>query len=340
MLPFPDRIVSMAGYEFYLDRAMRQGEQPDIHSGASGYFSTPQHVLDPHIFDGQEVSSGVRDHILGVLYAFLHNRLYDARSWSNVWLAGSGISYQWAADRGNGDLDVMLGIDFPEFYHLNPGFQGVSEAEVADMLNDDLKRSLWPHTANTVFNGQPYEVTYYFNPGVTAKSITAINPYAAYNLTANCWDIRPPMLPDDPSALYAAEWRDAVEAEERAAQMLVQRYSTLRATAATEPDNSPAWKNTMASQELVVTQAKALFDSIHLGRHNAFAAGGRGYGDYYNYRWQHHKRAGTVQALDAIATLAADARQAEETDLYGAPLDDAHTALEKAALWNTPYRRT
>ncbi|MER5754344.1 hypothetical protein [Streptomyces sp. NPDC002088] len=330
----------MAGYEFYLNRAITQGDQPDIHSGASGYFSTPQRGLDPHIFDGQHIKPGVRDHILGVLQAYLDTRYQGVRTWLAAWIAGSGISFQWAGDRGNGDLDILFGVDFPKFYETNPTYQGISEAEFSDLLNSDLKKNLWPRTALTNFHGQTYEVTYYLNPGTTSESIAAINPYAAYNLTHDRWDIRPPELPADPRSLYPKGWWDAVENEQAHARTLVDRYSRLRASSAGLTTNSPAWKNALDSQKIVVAQAKALFDDIHLGRRQAFGPDGSGYGDYYNFRWQAHKEAGTVQALNTLATADVEARKAQETDLYGAPLDDAATALAKAALWNTPYRRS
>lgn len=332
MFAFPDRLVNMAGYDFYLNRAVTQDAQPDIHSGASGYFSVPQRTLDPHIFDGQRLKDAVRDHITGVLYAYWDYNL--ARSWSGVWLAGSGITYQWAGDRGNGDLDVMIGVDFPAFRRANPVSQGFSDEEIADYITSDLKKNLWPRTAKTHFNGQTYEVTYYLSPQANSNSsILGIHPYAAYNLITNRWDVRPPELPDDPRSLYPAEWKAAIDEEAKQAQAIVSRYTALRSEAASAAPNSTRWKNALSSQHLVVTQAKALFDSIHLGRHNAFSATGKGYGDFYNYRWQSHKESGTVQALYDLAQMDADARNATETYLYGRPLDDAHTAITKAVLW-------
>jgi hypothetical protein len=329
----------MAGYEFYLNNAVTTGAQPDIHSGASGYFSAPQSGLDPHIFNGKHIKTDVRDHIVGVLWLFWNARFNGFRKWSTVWLAGSGISYQWAGDRGNGDLDCLLGVDFPAFYEDNPTYQGLSEDEVANLINADLRAKLWPLTATTDFHGQTYEVTYYLNPGTTAASIKDIHPYAAYNLSVGQWDIEPPKLPADPRSLYPGTWWSAVEEEKKQSSMLVERYHTLRTQAANSVTNSPGWKNALDSQKVVVAQAKALFDNIHLGRHHAFSATGDGYGDYYNFRWQAHKESGTVQALNALATLDSEARKAQETELYGAPLDDAAQALAKAALWNTPYRR-
>ncbi|MDX3260751.1 hypothetical protein PV336_16140 [Streptomyces sp. MI02-2A] len=281
----------------------------------------------------------MRDHIVGVLNTYLDDHYQGVRSWLAIWLAGSGISYQWAGDRGNGDLDVLFGIDFAKFYETNPTFQGISEMEFSGLLNTDLKKSLWPRTANTDFHGQTYEVTYYLNPGTTSLSIEAIHPYAAYNLTYDRWDIRPPELPTDPREAYPHEWWSAVEDEKDQARALVSRYNTLRSQSANYHPNSAAWKNTLGSQRIVIEQAKALFDDIHLSRHKAFSAFGKGYGDYYNFRWQAHKESGTVQALNTLAQMDTEARKEEQTELYGAPLDDAATALAKAALWNTPYRR-
>jgi hypothetical protein len=329
----------MAGYAFYLNREITQGAQPDIHSGASGYFSAPQKGLDPHIFDGEHIKPDVRDHILGVLHTYLDARYHGVRSWLGVWLAGSGISFQWAGDRGNGDLDVLFGVDFPKFYATNPTFQGISEAEFADLMNTDLWKNLWPRTAQTDFHGQVYEVTYYLSPGATSSSIAAINPYAAYDLTRDVWDIRPPELPDNPRNLYPGEWWSAVDGERAGAEMLVNRYNTLRSQAAGLTENSPAWKNVLASQKLVVEQANNLYDSIHLGRREAFGPRGSGYGDFANFRWQAHKESGVVQALHSLAQMDTEARKEEQTELYGTPIDDAAVALAKAALWNTPYRR-
>lgn len=338
MFAFPDRLVNMAGYDFYLNRAVTQGAQPDIHSGASGYFSAPQRTLDPHIFDGQHLKEPVRNHIAGVLYTYLRTRFSVPHAWSGLWLAGSGITYQWAGDRGNGDLDVMLGVDFPAFRRDNPEYQGFSNEEIADYITRDLKDHLWPRTARTHFNGQTYEVTYYLSPEARADSILGIHPYAAYNLITNRWDVRPPELPENPRSLYPAEWKAAVDEEAKQAHAIVSRYTALRSETASAQVNSARWKNAISSQHLVVTEAKALFDSIHLGRHNAFSATGKGYGDYYNYRWQSHKENGVVQALYDLAQMDADARNATETYLYGRPLDDAHTALTTAALWENRRR--
>lgn len=94
----------------------------------------------------------------------------------------------------------------------------------------------------------------------------------------------------------------------------------------------------MSQMGLITDQAKALFDDIHLGRKQAFSQHGDGYGDFYNFRWQAHKRFGTIQALNSLGRAKRAAKDAHETTLYGKPIDTAEKALTKAALWNTKFR--
>jgi hypothetical protein len=151
--------------------------------------------------------------------------------------------------------------------------------------------------------------------------------------------VKPPSLPDNPETLYPKEWWDAVQGEKAQADSLLARYSTLSNTLSGTHPASPGWSNALSGMGLVLDQARALFDEIHLGRKKAFGTGGAGYGDFFNFRWQAHKRMGTMQALNRLATARREAQNDEETEIYGHPLDNATQALTKAALWNTPYRR-
>lgn len=317
----------MSGYEFYLSR-LSQDVSPAVTAGGSGYFSTPQPGLDPRLFVGTTFKPEVREWVLHTLYNFWRKKFRRPESWSTVWAAGSGISYQWAADRGNGDLDILIGVDFPEFYAANQSYVGLSESEVADIFNSQFHAELWPQTAH--WNG--FEVTFYVNDGAT--DIRSINPYAAYDITHNRWTVKPPQLPQNPRSLYPSEYWKAVDAEQAQAKSLVGRYSTLQQQRASLPVGSPGWTNSVAAMRLVTDQAKALFDSIHLGRKNAFGPGGSGYGDYYNFRWQAHKEAGTVEALRSLSGLSDDAHKHADLDLYGEPIKSATEALTQAALWN------
>lgn len=304
-----------------------QPVSPDV--GGSGYFSDPADHLDPRLFAGEQFRPDVRSWLLDTLYSFWAKIYHRPRDWSTVWVAGSGISYQWAADRSNGDLDILIGVDYDDFYTANPKFQGLSENDLADIFNRELHDGLWPQTAETSIHGGVFEVTYYVNPNST--DIRNIKPYAAYNLSANDWTVRPPHGTD---FVHPKQYYDAAEGEVRQARSIIDQYNHLANDVKGKVPNSPGWHNALRQVELVTSQAAAMFDSIHLGRKQAFAPSGSGYGDYYNFRWQYHKKNGTVQALHNIAATRHEAISEAATSVYGAPIDGAELALRRAALWN------
>lgn len=338
----------MQGYDFYLNQILAGIGPVEAQEGGSGYFSKPGSTLDPRLFNGEQIRPEVRSWLIRTLYDYWSTKFNSPQSWSQAWIAGSGISYQWAADRSNGDLDILIGVDFPEFYRFNREYVGLSENELADIFNSDFKENLWVNTSETHIGvtGKPngddvgdfsgvFEVTFYVNPRST--DIRDINPYAAYNLTTNKWTVRPPELPDNPETLYPKEYWDYVHDERRLANSLISRYNHLSSTLDVHQPGSPGFTNNLSQMGLIVDQAKALFDDIHLGRKQAFNAGGKGYGDFYNFRWQAHKRFGTVQALNSLGRAKRAAKDAQETALYGKPIDSAEKALTTAALWN--FRR-
>jgi hypothetical protein len=298
-------------------------------AGESGYFSSPEESLDPRLFDGDRFKPDVCTTILNRLFDFWRGRFNEAEDWTTVWIAGSGISYQWSAGRGNGDLDILMGIDYDSFFAANPRFEGMSEADLASIINQDLHENLWPNTAETVINGGIFEVTYYVNPG--ASDIRNINPYAAYNLSDDEWTVRPP---SGDAFNHPTEFYEHAEAEARHARGIVEQYNTLAGQAKAMQPGTPGWHNAMRQAEVVVSQASTLYDSIHLGRKQAFSSGGSGYGDYYNFRWQYHKKQGTAQALHGVAAAHKSAREEFNNTLYGGPIDAADVALRRAALWN------
>jgi hypothetical protein len=297
--------------------------------GESGYFSAPEDTLDPHLFDGDRIKPGVRKWILDRLYDFWGKRFKDPEDWSTVWIAGSGISYQWAAGRGNGDLDVLIGVDYSDFFEANEAYRGFSPADLSAIFNEDFHAKLWPDTAESVINGAVYEVTFYVNPGST--DIRDINPYAAYNLTDDTWTVKPPSGDDfnHPSAFY-----DQAEAEAQQARDLVAKYNSLANSLRAYSPGTPGWHNSMRQAEMIVSQASTLYDSIHLGRKQAFGPGGSGYGDWYNFRWQYHKKHGTAQALHGLAAAHQTAQDDYNKSIYGGPIAGADVVLRRAALWS------
>lgn len=295
--------------------------------GHSGYFSAPSDHLDPHLFDGEHLRDEVRQHLLVVLQDGLMKflDLHGVNEWLEAWITGSGITYQWDGDRGAiGDLDVLFGVDMRRFVHHNPDYQGITEADLANYTDMVLRQKLWPLTAHTQFNGRAYEATFYWNPG-TGTDIRRIKPYAAYDLKRNVWVVRPPQIADDPHAAFPAEWYQAARPDVDAADALVSRHrSATQAMGSTSPSEQV---NGLAAKRQVEREARALFDSIHLGRHAAFGEQGHGYGDYANFRWQHAKQQGVVEGLSPIL----DTQQLTD-DMTGAPLDAANTLLTRDAI--------
>lgn len=295
--------------------------------GESGYFSAPVDTLDPHLFEGTTIKQGVRDWILQTLYGFWNTRYNSPRSWSRVWIAGSGISYQWAASRGNGDLDILIGVDWDQFYQKNPQYVGFNEADMATMINAESVRNLWPSTANKNIGGQTYEVTWYVNPNST--DIRDINPYAAYDLTRDEWTVKPPT---GSAFVHPEGYYKAAEDEATQARSLIDRYNTYANQAGSLQPGSPGWLNATSQADLTASQASTLYDSIHLGRKQAFAPGGSGYGDYYNFRWQYHKQQGTAQALHAVGASLKASQEAYAEQVYGHPIDSANLSLRRAVM--------
>jgi hypothetical protein len=244
---------------------------PGVEAGQSGYFSTPSNALDPRLFDGDHIRPEVREWILGTLDVFWARRYNVPELWSTVWLAGSGISYQWAAARGNGDLDVLIGVDWSAFYFHNPEYQGLSAVDVADQFNSEFHADLWPSTAETIIgtNGQVnsaptgfsgrFEVTFYVN--ATGSDIRDIHPYAAYNVTTNEWTVTPPVLPHNPKKLYPTTWWDYVHDERRLADSLLQRYNHVQGQVAMQGRGSPAWVTTSRQLKAVQDQISTLYDA-------------------------------------------------------------------------------
>jgi hypothetical protein len=78
--------------------------------------------------------------------------------------------------------------------------------------------------------------------------------------------------------------------------------------------------------------ALSLFEEIHSGRREAFGEQGHGYGDWHNFRWQHAKQSGVVQALNVIIQEARSNAMAEEKRVYGGPIDGPQTILTRDML--------
>jgi hypothetical protein len=247
----------------------------------SGYFSAPEQELDPNLFDGDHMKDDVRKALLQSLYNGLeYIGLKQPEDWAFAWLAGSGASYQWSADRGNGDLDVLFGAEFAQMLQCNPHIPRLSMAEIAKYVDDQLRSKYWPQTAKYRIGTGVYEVTFFWNP-TTTNMIENIHPYAAYNLIGDFWVVHPPELPADLHSLYPKSWYDFTDADYRQARAI----SSMNETGGS------------LGQLQAGRAARTLWESIHGGRKTAFSDTGGGYGDFHNFRWQRGKETGTVDIL-------------------------------------------
>ena len=303
------------------------------------YFSPPADQLDPNLFDGDHLKHDVRIWLIAVLEHGLmrYLDLSGVNEWLHVWLAGSGITYQW---EGNTDLDVLFGVDMAVFTRYNPEFSGLPESYVADRADAVLKQRLWPQTAHQSFGSQQYEVTFFWNPG-TGNDITRIHPYAAYDLKRDLWVVAPPVLPADPQSLYPGDWHAAASRDVDAARAITRRYGSAKGTLASMPADTSQGRNAYAEMIRAEQAAMSLFDDIHGGRREAFGEQGRGYDDWHNYRWQSFKASGALNQVSAIVSEAKARRAAEDTELYGGPVDGPQTILTRDMLnyGRTPYLR-
>lgn len=308
------------------------GEKMNGQQGASAYFSSPEQYLDPALFSTDcRLDVDVRDHVLGALYDFFKHEGIQVGSWLHAWLAGSGVSYQWKASRGNGDLDVLLGIEPGLFASLNPDFPAGNRKQLAAAVNEQMKKYLWPLTAATTFGSTTYEVTYYWNPEVTTD-IRVIRPYAAWNLDTSRWDVEPD---PEPALKFPHDWHARAGQDAARVAQLYHEWSQDLHDVLLLPSTAPARITAVLSLRRVTAELRATWDLLHDGRRSSFS-GGAGWGDWHNFRWQAAKANGTVGLLREVVRDDDQRRSAEDTRLYGGPVDPAEIALRRAAM---SYRR-
>ncbi|NBT46477.1 MAG: hypothetical protein EBT07_01485 [Actinobacteria bacterium] len=306
------------------DAFSRVAEPVSIEGSATSYFSEPEEGLDPQLFTGHSLKGWVRNDILRLLFDFLNERYRHPDLWCHVWIAGSGVSFQWSAQRSPGDLDVLIGVDYIQFRKAHPNYMGLSDTEISKMLNEEFREQLQPETSN--WNG--YEVTFYVNPGAT--DIRSINPYAAYDLTHDEWTV----FPKHQSAPHNAVWENAAQRDRSMALDIVGRYSQAM-TEVHAAQNDAARRNAEYKLQQTLIQGTALFDDIHQARRLAFSSSGGGYSDFHNYRWQAGKKLGTVPALRTIHDYYTAARETQAKETYGIDLPDTRTLIRRAATYRS-----
>lgn len=320
------------GYEEALAR--RAAAANPTLSGGSGYFAERSKTLDPSLFEyGDHLKDEVRATVLSYFYNWANEVGFRGmHRCTTLWLAGSGITTAWDADREAGDepgdLDCLIGIEYTLFTEMNPVYRGSSNDDIASELNRMMHGSLWPKTARTQIGSSVYELTYYVNPGVGAgpNDLLAINPYAAYNVNEDTWTLHPVQVPEGFSADYfSAHDRQVVAEDLAAAQHLLNVFQIVRQRQQQHPHDVA----TLRDLHDVVRHGAAAFDAIHDGRKAAFRPGGKGYFDPANFRWQAAKGNGAITVLRALKQL--DEQAHADT---GAPCGDVGHLLLTAAIAN------
>jgi len=286
----------------------------------TSYFSKPSVGLDPRLFRNGSLNGTVRSAILQLLFNHLNSKYTGAESWSHIWLAGSGVSYQWAANRDPGDLDCLIGIDYPRFRQSNTRFMGLSDQEVASMLNEEFREEL--HPISERFLGV-FELTFYVN---VRSNIVDIKPYAAYSVTDDTWTVTPSM--DTVEANPA--WLNAVENDRLMAIDILSKYVSAK-NKYEQASNDAIKANARSEMRMAMSQGIAFYDSVHSERSNAFSPSGEGYSDFANYRWQAGKQSGVIQSLRSLKKEMDAQDEALNKSKYGVDLPDANTLIRRAA---------
>jgi hypothetical protein len=287
----------------------------------TSYFSDPASTLDPTLFEGRALRPWVLNGINSLLNDFLSKEYRHPELWAHPWLAGSGVSYQWTADREPKDLDCLIGVNYVQFRKANPEFSGLTDKEISDQLNEQFKTDLQTMTDN--WNG--YELTFYVNPGAT--DIRTIKPYAAYDLKYNEWTVTP--SPTE-RAQENVEW-DKIADNDRTITTQVKTRFTQAMNDIKLSNNEALRRNAETKLTMAAAQGNALFNEIHENRTQAFSPTGEGYLDFHNYRWQAAKRSGVISELKSIREYMK--ASLKEHNPYGVELPDADTLIRRAAVY-------
>lgn len=217
---------------------------------------------DQRLFNGDHLRPEVRQDILDRVGGVL-GKYGDWQKWTRVYFAGSQAA-QWLDQngQGNGDFDILIGIDFEEFRDHDPQCEEMEDAEIATALTDEL----WA-MANvkdyffTLADGRsvgPFDRTFFVNP--RAWDIKNLRPYAAYNVTSDDWAVHPLQVPKDWNATHLPEsyWGYA--------EALLHEIQAIGQLPAEE-------RHRMAAN---------LWEELHTHRSDAFGDGGHGLFDLSN----------------------------------------------------------
>jgi len=201
--------------DFY-SSLVAQATPVELEPSETSYFSAPGAGLDPRLFRDGKLIPSVRSSILRILLEHLRTHYYSPENYLTIWLAGSGVSYQWTAARHPADLDCLIGVNYLLFRQSNPQYKALSDKQIADMFNEDFRNDLQPLTKNFL---DTYELTFYVN---VASDIRSIKPYAAYSLTTDDWTVSPEVKAPPHNKM----WDQRVARDTSMVTDILSRYST------------------------------------------------------------------------------------------------------------------
>jgi len=184
-------------------------------SPSSGIFSATT-GLDPRLFDEDrqlrpEVREAIMTRLDQALRADSGIASSDWQSWLRVYIAGGSAS-EWAGSRPNDeaqDLDVLIGADYDCARSHSPALSAMSDDQVTQSLNAVLRARFNDPDWHPPFGGA-WSLTAYCNQAIGGgeDGVTAIRPYAAYDVTAMRWSVSPPHLPQHSLADFPRpSWR-------------------------------------------------------------------------------------------------------------------------------------
>lgn len=300
--------------------------QVELTPGASSYESTPEKEYDPMLFLGDKLHGYVRDTLLAIVLNFLKTRYQNPEEWTTVFLAGSGVSHRWRAEREPADLDCLLTLNYNLFRQSNARFSGFSNQEIANQINSEIKTELHPKLLN--YLGK-YDITVF---AVKEDNLKNIKPYAAYSVTDNEWLVEPSM----DELVQNPDWEHVVDSDLLNTRTLMERYSN-HLYSLLSANNDVARRNAEVHLVHTLEQAEAMYNTIHESRSQAFSSAGEGYLDFNNYRWQRGKKTGAIGTLKTLANLSKKRKNLVNEETYGVELPSTDTLIRRAALHN---RRT
>jgi hypothetical protein len=232
-----------------------------------------------------------------------------------------------------GDLDVLLGINYVEFRQSNPEYTGLSDSEIARMLNEMFHDELHPEVSPLSLGEAEFDVTFYVNAGVSAaeNGINFVNPYSAYDLTKDEWTVvpQPHLAPPTNS-----QWDQVSESDNRRAREIVARYHQASAAVGSAANDAHR-RNALTALHASLGAADGLFEEIHSGRRAAFGPAGYGYTDFGNYRWQAGKSTGVVQSMRRLKEYKDSIEEEGAFETYGLDLPNTDTLIRRAATYRS-----